>query len=172
MLRVISGMLKTRVEGYGSVGVKSKLVNRLRLASSKLSKLFKHMCTYMMIGEGYEEACKHKHRKRTSRQSKGARLEYIKDSRECIERILREARSNRIKGEVKPMKVVCPKCGVEGYLEKHGSKYRIRHYVGYKEGRRIYQYHYISEDQVKALGINEETGYKSCLLYTSDAADE
>ena len=59
------------------------------------------------------------------------------------------------------MKVRCPICGIQGYLEKHGRRYRIRHYVGFKENKRIYQYHYINEDQLANLGITLDIGYKS-----------
>ena len=51
-----------------------------------------------------------------------------------------------------------PVCGVRGYLEKHRRRYRIRHYLGYKEGRRIYEYHYVTRKQLEdQSGIN---GYK------------
>ena len=55
------------------------------------------------------------------------------------------------------MKVKCPICGIQGYLEKHSRGYRIRHYVGFKENKRIYQYHYITQEQLTTLGIS---GYK------------
>ena len=42
------------------------------------------------------------------------------------------------------IKVKCPICGIQGYLEKHGRRYRIRHYVGFnveKENLSMSLYH-------------------------------
>ena len=163
MLRVILGMLKTRVEGYGSVGV--KLVNRLRSKlSSKLSKLFMCRSThYYMVDkhEGRESKNKPTTRESCSTRSKARRIKHKQNSKQSTEALPRKTQEREEGSGEATMKVLCPLCNRIGYLEKHGRRYRIRHYVGYKEGRRIYQYHYLSEDQVKALGINEETGYKT-----------
>ncbi len=51
------------------------------------------------------------------------------------------------------MKVICPKCGISGFLQLRGDSCRIQHYVGFKEGKRVYQYH-----KVKFV---EVTGSKS-----------
>ena len=39
------------------------------------------------------------------------------------------------------MKTLCPVCGVEGSLQQRGNSRRIQHYMGRKEGKRIYSYH-------------------------------
>jgi hypothetical protein len=40
------------------------------------------------------------------------------------------------------MKIVCQVCGVIGYLQHIGKNYyRVRHYVGYKNGKPVFQYH-------------------------------
>ena len=39
------------------------------------------------------------------------------------------------------MKVICPKCGISGFLQQRGESCRIQHYIGFKERKRIYQYH-------------------------------
>ena len=53
------------------------------------------------------------------------------------------------------VKVVCPICGVQGYLEKRGNSYRVKHYIGYHNGKRKYQSHYIPPQLYSSLvGIN------------------
>ena len=39
------------------------------------------------------------------------------------------------------MKVVCPVCGRMGFLEVRGNSGRVVHYVGFHEGKRIYEKH-------------------------------
>ena len=39
------------------------------------------------------------------------------------------------------MKALCPVCNVEGFMERRGSNARIKHYVGFEDGKRKYQYH-------------------------------
>jgi len=29
------------------------------------------------------------------------------------------------------MKVICPTCGIAGFIEHRGNNYRIKHYAGY-----------------------------------------
>ena len=172
MLRVIFSMLKTRaVKGYGSVGV--KLVNRLRLASSKLSKLFMCRSThYYMVDkhEGRESKNKPTTRESCSTRSKARRIKHKQNSKQSTEALPRKTQEREEGSGEATMKVVCPICNRIGYLEKHGAKYRIRHYIKYEQRRRIYEYHYISEDQVNALGINEETGYKRVGIKRLDLA--
>jgi hypothetical protein len=39
------------------------------------------------------------------------------------------------------MKIVCQACGIEGYLQHIGKNYyRIRHYVGFKNGKPVFKY--------------------------------
>ena len=39
------------------------------------------------------------------------------------------------------MKALCPVCNVEGFLEQRGSNSRIKHYLGFENGKRKYMYH-------------------------------
>ena len=44
--------------------------------------------------------------------------------------------------EVNNMKIVCQVCGVIGYLQHIGKNYyRIRHYIGYENGKPVFKYH-------------------------------
>ncbi len=58
------------------------------------------------------------------------------------------------------MKTECPVCHREGFAEKRGSNVRIKHYVGYENGKRIYCYHRIPEilgiNGNQSLGINRQ----------------
>ena len=44
------------------------------------------------------------------------------------------------------MKVVCPVCGVIGSVQQRGKSIRIGHYVGYKDGTSIIQWHSVGKD--------------------------
>jgi hypothetical protein len=52
------------------------------------------------------------------------------------------------------MKVKCPVCGVEGFMEQRGNSYRIKHYLAYNGNQREYSIHRLSQDCINALGIN------------------
>ena len=57
------------------------------------------------------------------------------------------------------MKMICPVCGVEGFLQQRGNSRRIQHYIGYKSGKQIVTYHKLelngSESvEVKTLKLN------------------
>ena len=51
------------------------------------------------------------------------------------------------------MKIKCPICGIEGFLEKRGNSYRVKHYKGYVDGKRIYVIHSLSKEHIAVLGI-------------------
>ena len=54
------------------------------------------------------------------------------------------------------MKIVCQVCGVKGYLQRIGKNYyRVRHYVGYKNGKPVFKYHRQDPEYVQRL-IDEE----------------
>ena len=44
------------------------------------------------------------------------------------------------------MKAKCPICGVEGFLQERGKNVRIQHYIGFKDGKRVYVYHQTIND--------------------------
>jgi hypothetical protein len=39
------------------------------------------------------------------------------------------------------MKVLCPVCGISGFLQQRGNSSRVLHYVGYVDGKRVYKSH-------------------------------
>ena len=47
-------------------------------------------------------------------------------------------------------------CGIEGFVEKRGNNFRIKHYQGYMNSQRIYTVHNISREQLDSLGINKQ----------------
>ena len=49
------------------------------------------------------------------------------------------------------MKVRCW-CGIEGVFQQRGSSLRVQHYLGFKDGRRLYQYHRIEKIPVEVNG--------------------
>jgi len=56
------------------------------------------------------------------------------------------------------MKVDCPECHVEGHLQRRGSSFRVQHYVGFEDGKRIYCYHKVDGMEVsgsKSLEVNK-----------------
>ena len=53
------------------------------------------------------------------------------------------------------MKVRCW-CGIEGFIEKRGDSFRIKHYQGYVNNQRIYKVHSVSREQLDSLGINKQ----------------
>jgi hypothetical protein len=52
------------------------------------------------------------------------------------------------------MKTKCPICGIDGFLEKRGKNYRIKHYVGYSGDQRKYMTHRINKECLNTVGIN------------------
>ena len=54
------------------------------------------------------------------------------------------------------MKVKCPICEIEGFLEKRGNSFRIKHYVGFENGDRKYTMHKVGSEQLDLLGISKE----------------
>lgn len=53
------------------------------------------------------------------------------------------------------MKIECPKCHVEGYLQKRANSYVVQHYQGFESGKRIYLYH-----KVNSMEVTEVNGSK------------
>jgi hypothetical protein len=53
------------------------------------------------------------------------------------------------------LKAKCPICGIEGFLEQRGNKYRIKHYAGYVGNQRMYLIHSVSKEFNPTLGINK-----------------
>lgn len=51
-------------------------------------------------------------------------------------------------------KIECPICKSIGYLEQRGESFRIKHYIGFENGKRKYVLHKVVSDQIESLGIN------------------
>jgi len=59
------------------------------------------------------------------------------------------------------MKVVCPVCGRMGFLEVRGNSGRVVHYVGFHEGKRVYERHTVKNvDYLRSSGEGLR-GFKS-----------
>lgn len=56
------------------------------------------------------------------------------------------------------MKIKCPVCNVMGYLQRRKNSYRIQHYQGFRNGKRVYTYHRIPSEYLNLLEVN---GHKS-----------
>lgn len=56
------------------------------------------------------------------------------------------------------MKVKCPICDVEGFIEQRGNNYRIKGYVGYNGNQRKYLMHTVDKECLDSVGINAENG--------------
>jgi hypothetical protein len=54
------------------------------------------------------------------------------------------------------MKMFCPQCGVSGLVQQRGNSCRIQHYVGFRDGKRVYLYHRVGlmEVTMEAMEVN------------------
>ena len=52
------------------------------------------------------------------------------------------------------MKVECPICGAVGVLQQRGRSYRVQHYMGFKDGRRLYSYHAVDRSVIDLMEVN------------------
>ena len=53
------------------------------------------------------------------------------------------------------MKIRCPICSIEGLLQQRGNSYRVQHYQGFENGKRIYLYHKVNRMEVNGSKIME-----------------
>ena len=53
------------------------------------------------------------------------------------------------------MKILCPICGVKGFLQQRGRSSRIQHYQGFKNGKRHYLYHKLEVTGSKLLEVKK-----------------
>ena len=61
------------------------------------------------------------------------------------------------------MKVECPICHVQGFALVRGRNVIIQHYIGYHEGKRIYQYHRIPYETFQMLQVSVSKNASNCL---------
>jgi hypothetical protein len=52
------------------------------------------------------------------------------------------------------LKVECPDCGIEGFVQVRGRNVMIQHYVGFRDSKRIYTYHKIPFEMLERLQVN------------------
>jgi hypothetical protein len=64
-------------------------------------------------------------------------------------------------------KLECPICNTVGFLEQRGKSYRIKHYLGFEEGKRKYKLHKVTKEQLESLGINGNQNMGINILKTS-----
>jgi len=55
------------------------------------------------------------------------------------------------------LKVKCPICGIEGYLQERGNSVRVSHYIGYQGKISIIQWHVVGKELVKNQENCQET---------------
>jgi hypothetical protein len=55
------------------------------------------------------------------------------------------------------MKVRCPTCGIEGFVQVRGTNVMVQHYKGFTDGRRIYQYHKIPYGTFELLQSHKDS---------------
>ena len=49
------------------------------------------------------------------------------------------------------MKIECPICGVQGFLEVIGNYARVKHYKGFINGKGVYEHHKVPTDLISSL---------------------
>ena len=50
------------------------------------------------------------------------------------------------------MRILCQVCGIEGYLQHIGKNYyRVRHYIGFRDGKPVFEYHRLSIEYVENI---------------------
>jgi len=52
------------------------------------------------------------------------------------------------------MKVKCPQCGIEGYLQVRGKSARVGHYKGYNGKTRIIEWHKADYNTINSMVNN------------------
>ena len=52
------------------------------------------------------------------------------------------------------MKVECPVCRNMGYLQVRGRNVMIQHYVGFRDNKRVYEYHKVPYEEYQRLQVN------------------
>ncbi|MHA3965008.1 MAG: hypothetical protein AM325_015885, partial [Candidatus Thorarchaeota archaeon SMTZ1-45] len=54
------------------------------------------------------------------------------------------------------MKIICQVCGIKSYLQHIGKNYyRVRHYIGYRNGKPVFKYHRQEPDYVHKLLVEK-----------------
>ena len=64
------------------------------------------------------------------------------------------------------MKVKCSICGIKGVLQVRGNSQRVQHYMGFKDGKRLYQWHKIERQLLPETVVN---GSKSVVVNNQDS---
>ena len=61
------------------------------------------------------------------------------------------------------MKILCTKCNAQGFLEKRGNSYRIKHYSGYANGKRKYTLHTMTKAEIILTGTKHGVDFSLTL---------
>lgn len=69
------------------------------------------------------------------------------------------------------MKVVCPVCRNMGYLQVRGRNVMIQHYVGFKDNKRVYEYHKVPYEEYQRLQVNASKGLQVNSLDSSSVCE-
>ena len=59
------------------------------------------------------------------------------------------------------MKVLCPQCNTHGFLEQRGTSSRIKHYMGFIDGKRKYAIHPLTKTEAMGINGNQLVGIKT-----------
>ena len=46
------------------------------------------------------------------------------------------------------MKIICLTCGISGVLQQRGNSCRVQHYIGSRDGKRVYFYHKVGAKEI------------------------
>ena len=52
------------------------------------------------------------------------------------------------------MKIKCV-CGAEGFLQERGHSFRVQHYRGFKNRKRVYEYHPLPSGYFQLMEVND-----------------
>jgi hypothetical protein len=58
----------------------------------------------------------------------------------------------------KTMKTLCPQCSTQGFLEERGNSNRIKHYMGFIEGKRKYAIPPLTKAEAIGITGNQSVG--------------
>ena len=59
------------------------------------------------------------------------------------------------------VRITCPVCGMEGHLQIRGSSARIDHYIRYRNGTRVVEWHRLDVQGLESVVNNGNHGNQS-----------
>ena len=97
--------------------------------------------------EGYQPTI----RRGSDRKSKELRHKHLTYSQQATKDLSTESRTATGGSGERGMKIKCPVCGIQGFLQRRGNSFRVQHYIGYRNGKRKYTYHKVPSEIAKKL---------------------